>query len=102
MEVSQVLNLVDPLKGLESEEYISGSITDSYEIVLSIKLNSLKRCFLASHSDNIMKDVYDRMNIKIKFVHENIMKDVYVIRPECFVDSKDAGIDASLRDPVMD
>ena len=48
MEVSQVLNLVDPSKDLESEEYINGSITDSDEIVLSIKLNSLERCFLAS------------------------------------------------------
>ena len=48
MEVSQVLNLADPLKDLESEEYINGSITDSDEIVLSIKLNSLERCFLAS------------------------------------------------------
>ena len=48
MEVSQVLNLADPPKDLESEEYINGSITDSDEIVLSIKLNSLERCFLAS------------------------------------------------------
>ena len=48
MEVSQVLNLVDPPKDLESEEYINGSITDSDENVLSIKLNSLERCFLAS------------------------------------------------------
>lgn len=48
MEISQVLNLVDPPKDLESEEYINGSITDSDENVLSIKLNSLERCFLAS------------------------------------------------------
>ena len=48
MEVNQVLNLADPPKDLESEEYINGSITDSDEIVLSIKLNSLERCFLAS------------------------------------------------------
>ena len=45
MEVSQVLNLADPPKDLESEEYINGSITDSDEIVLSIKLNSLKIVF---------------------------------------------------------
>ena len=48
MEISQVLNLVDPPKDLETEEYINGSITDSDENVLSIKLNSLERCFLAS------------------------------------------------------
>ena len=48
MEISQVLNLVDPLKDLESKEYINGSITDSNENVLSIKLNSLERCFLES------------------------------------------------------
>ena len=48
MEVSQFLNLVDPPKDLESEKYINGSIMDSNEIVLSIKLNSLERCFLAS------------------------------------------------------
>ena len=48
MEVSQVLNLVDPPKDLEFEEYVNGSMTDSYENVLSIKLNSLERCFLAS------------------------------------------------------
>ena len=42
------------------------------------------------------------MNVKTKFLLGNIMKDVYVIRPECFVDSKDAGMDASLRYPVMD
>ena len=39
---------MDPPKDLESEEYINGSITDSNENVLSIKLNSLERCFLAS------------------------------------------------------
>ena len=48
MEVSQVLNLEYPPKDCESEEYINGSITDSDEIVLSIKLNSLENCFLAS------------------------------------------------------
>ena len=48
MEVSQVLNLVDPLKDLESEEYVNGSMTNLDENVLSIKLNSLERCFLAS------------------------------------------------------
>ena len=48
MEVSQVLNLVDPPKDYKSEENIYGSIIDSDEIVLSIKLNSLENCFLAS------------------------------------------------------
>ena len=48
MEISQVLNLVDPPKELESKEYINGSMTDSDENVLSIKLNSLERCFLAN------------------------------------------------------
>ena len=41
------------------------------------------------------------MNVKTKFLHGNMMKDVYVIRPECFVYSKDAGIDASLGYPVV-
>ena len=41
------------------------------------------------------------MNVKIKFLHGNIIEDVYVIRPECFVDSKDAKIDARLRYPAM-
>ena len=45
MEVSQVLNLVDPPKDLESEEYINGSITDSDEIVLSIKLKLIGKMF---------------------------------------------------------
>ena len=48
MEVSQVLNLTDPPKDLESEEYINESITNLDEIVLSIKLNSLERYFLES------------------------------------------------------
>ena len=42
------------------------------------------------------------MNVKTKFLHGNITKDVYVIRPECFVDSMDAKIDASIGYPVMD
>ena len=42
------------------------------------------------------------MNVKTKFLHGNITKDVYVIRPDCFVDLKDAKIDASLGYPVMD
>ena len=45
MEVRQVLNLVDPPKDYKSEEYIYGSIIDSDEIVLSIKLNSLEIVF---------------------------------------------------------
>ena len=48
MEISQVLNLVGPPKDLESEEYINGSITDSDKNILSLKLSSLERCFLAS------------------------------------------------------
>ena len=42
------------------------------------------------------------MNVKTKFLHGNITKDVYTIWPECFVDSKDAKIDASFRYLVMD
>ena len=42
------------------------------------------------------------MNVKTKFLHGNITKDVYVIEQECFVDSNNAKIDASLRYPVMD
>ena len=42
------------------------------------------------------------MNVKTKFLHGNTMKDVYVIRLECFVDSEDAKMDARLRYPVMD
>ena len=42
------------------------------------------------------------MNVKTKFLHGNITKVVFVIRLECFVDSKDAKMDASLRYPVMD
>ena len=42
------------------------------------------------------------MNVKTKFLHGNITKDVYAIRPECFVDSKDAKIDAGLKYPVID
>ena len=42
------------------------------------------------------------MNVKTKFLHGNIIKAVYTIRPECFVDSKDAKIDAGLKYPVMD
>ena len=60
MEVSQVLNLVDPPKDLESQEYINRSITDSDEIVLSIKLNSLERCFLASSKGWLQRSSLDR------------------------------------------
>ena len=63
MEVRQVLNLVDPPKDLESEEYINGSITDSDEIVLSIKLNSLENCFLASS-----KVDYDKIVLTIEML----------------------------------
>ena len=42
------------------------------------------------------------MNVKTKFLRGNITNDIYVIRPECFVDSKDAKIDAGLKYPVMD
>ena len=42
------------------------------------------------------------MNVKTKFLHGNITKGVYLIRPECFVYSKDARIDASFGYPVMD
>ena len=42
------------------------------------------------------------MNVKTKVPTRKYNKDVYVIRPECFVDSKDAKIDASLGYPVMD